>query len=194
MIASALRFGPASAAVATVLALAGCALFDTREPEAPISEGGTYLQPDTPEQVVANITAAISEMNTLNYRRSFSDEFVFQPTPTAEATFPIWSGWGVTNEEQYFSALAAAARFSSNHRLQLSDESPTPISDRLSIVDSNYELTVNHNRPETPTTFKGQLRWEIEQGSDGLWRLVRWTDRELSDMPSWSELKAAFGR
>lgn len=179
--------------IASWLCLAGCALFDTREPEPPIAEGGTYLQPDTPEQVVANVTAAISELNTLNYRRSFADEFVFQPTPTAEANFPIWTGWDVTSEEQYFSTLAAAARFGSNHRLQLSDQSPTPVSERLSIVDSNYQLTVNHNRPEIPTTFEGQLRWEIEQGGDGLWRLVGWTDRELSGMPSWSDLKAEFG-
>ncbi len=178
--------------VLVFLLTSGCALFDTRDPEQPIAEGGTYLQPDTPEQVIANVAAAISEMNTLNYRRSFSDNFEFQPTSTAEASFPIWSGWSVTSEEQYFSALSAAARFGVNHRLQLSDESPTPVSDRVSIVDSNYELTVNHNRPEIPTSFEGQLRWEIEQGTDGLWRLVRWTDRETGSNPSWSELKAEF--
>lgn len=183
---------PYGAAVAVVL-LAGCALFDTRDPEPPVAEGGTYLQPDTPEQVVANITAAVSEMNTLNYRRSFADEFSFQPSATAEASFPIWNGWDVTNEEQYFSSLAAAARFGSSHRLQLTDQSPTPVSDRVSIVDSNYELVVNHNRPEIPTAFEGQLRWEIEQGSDGLWRLVRWTDQESGNVPSWSNLKAEFG-
>ena len=183
----------APAITAVTLLLAGCALFDTREPEPPIAEGGTYLQPDTPEQVVENVTAAISELNTLNYRRSFADDFEFQPTSTAEASFPIWSGWDVTSEEQYFSALSAAARFGSNHRLQLTDRNPTPVSDRLSIVDSNYQLTVNHNRPEIPTAVEGQLRWEIEQGADGLWRLVRWTDRELGGMPSWSDLKAEFG-
>jgi hypothetical protein len=186
------RYAGIVATVVVTSLMAGCALFDTRDPEPPIVVGGTYLQPDTPEQVVANLISAVGELNTLNYRRSFSDEFVFQPTASAEASSPIWNGWGVTNEEQYFSALSAAGRFGSNHRLLLTDESPTPVSDRLSIVDSNYELTINHNRPEIPTSVEGQLRWEIEQGTDGLWRLAAWTDREVSSASSWSDLKAEF--
>ncbi len=178
--------------VAALSLLAGCSLFDTREPEQPIAEGGTYLQPDTPEQVVENIRSAVSELNTLNYRRSFSDEFSFEPTATAVANNPIFSGWSVTNEEQYFSALSSAARFSTNSFLELTDAGPTPVSERLSVVDSSYRLTVNHNRPDIPTEVSGQLRWELEQGQDGLWRLVRWTDREVGSDPSWSDLKAAF--
>ena len=36
-----------------------CSLFSTREPEAPEAEGGTFFQPDTPEQVVENIESSI---------------------------------------------------------------------------------------------------------------------------------------
>ncbi|MDX1430469.1 MAG: hypothetical protein R3282_09280 [Rhodothermales bacterium] len=171
---------------------AGCGVFGTRDPEPPITGGGTYRQPDTAEQVVSNLQSAVEELNTLNYRRSFSDGFEFTPTSTAEANNPIWSGWSVTNEEQYFSALSSAAQFSVGHELVLDNASPVPVSERMSVVDSGYTLTINHNRPDIATEFAGQLRWEIEQGDDGLWRLIRWTDRELGSNPSWSDLKAEF--
>ena len=45
-----------------------------------------------------------------------------------------------------------------------------------------------------PDTVQGRLVWEIEQGDDGLWRLQRWTDQELGNSPSWSDLKAEFGK
>lgn len=172
--------------------MSACGLFGTRDPEPPITSAGTYLQPDTPEQVIANIRSAIEELNTLNYRRSFAEEFVFQPTSTAEANRPIWNGWGVTNEEQYFSAVSSAARFSTGNVLVLDDPAATPVSERMSVVDSGYRLTLNHNRPNIPTVFEGQLRWEIEQDVDGLWRLAGWTDREVGSAATWSDLKAEF--
>lgn len=178
--------------LAAVVALSGCGIFGTRDPEPPITGGGTYLQPDTPEQVVENVQSAVEELNTLNYRRSFSDDFEFTPTSTAEANNPIFGGWSTTNEEQYFSAVASAAQFSVGHELTLDNPSAVPVSERTSVVDTGYSLTINHNRPDIPTSFAGQLRWEIEQGADGLWRLARWTDRELGTEPTWSDLKAEF--
>lgn len=183
---------PFIACAGVTLLIVGCGLFETRDAEPPLTGAGTYLQPDTPEQVVANIRSAIEELNTLNYRRSFADEFAFRPTSTAEANKPIWSGWGVTNEEQYFSAVASAAQFSTGNTLDLDDASATPVSETMSVVDSGYRLTVNHNRPGIPTVFEGQLRWEIEQGVDGLWRLAAWTDREVGSSATWSDLKAEF--
>ncbi len=178
--------------LAAVIAVSGCGVFGTRDPEPPITGGGTYLQPDTPEQVVENLRSAVEELNTLNYRRSFSDDFEFTPTSTAEANNPIFSGWSTTNEEQYFSAVASAAQFSVGHELTLDNPSAAPVSERMSVVDTGYSLTINHNRPDIPTGFAGQLRWEIEQGTDGLWRLTRWTDRELGSDATWSDLKAGF--
>ena len=187
-----MRRGIVLVCLATAGHLAGCGLFGTRDPESPITGSGTYLQPDTPEQVVANIQAAVEELNTLNYRRSFSDSLVFTPSSTAEANNPILSGWSLTNEEQYFSAVASAAQFSVGHELTLDNPSPVPVSERMSVVDTGYHLIINHNRPDIPTSYEGQLRWEIEQGVDGLWRLRGWTDRELGSEPTWSLLKAQF--
>ena len=170
-----------------------CSLFSPREPEEPIDEAGTFLQPDTPEQVVENIRAAITELNTPNYGRSLNQELVFTPSATALAQDPaIWSTWGQTEEQQYFSTMVAAAQFGVNHELILSDQTISIISESRYDLDASYTLTINHNRPDVPTSVQGRLIWVITQGEDGLWSLKEWTDREVGGVSSWSILKSEF--
>lgn len=183
---------PPTLLVFATFAAAGCGLFETRTPEPPITEGGTYLQPDTPEQVVENLQNAIREANTLNYRRSMADDLEFHPTATAEARDAIWSGWSVTEEESYYSTLVAAITQGGSLSLALNDESITAIDAQQTVVDATYVLTADHNRPEIPRVLQGRLVWLIVQNSDGLWELRSWTDREVGTEPSWSDLKAAF--
>ena len=181
-----------SAALIALALAAGCDLFATREPEEPGAETGTYLQPDTPDQVLENVRSAISELNAPNYRRSFSDAFRFQPTAEAEAKDPaIWNGWGAHQEESYFRALVEAARLTSGNELRLTDIEQTAGPERYT-VDAAYALAFNHRRPELPTTLRGRVAWSIEKGQDGLWYIASWTDNSISDAASWSDLKAAF--
>ncbi len=175
------------------LFLCSCSLFTPREPEDPIDEAGTFLQPDTPEQVIENIQAAISELNTPNYGRSINPELVFTPTATAAAQDPaIWSNWSHTEEQQYFSTMVAAAQFGSGHELQLNDQTISIISEERYEIDASYILSINHNRPDVPTMAQGRLIWVMTQGEDGLWSLKEWTDRELGGVPSWSTFKSEF--
>ena len=174
------------------IALSGCSLFSTREPEDPLTESGTFIQPDTPEQVVENLQAAVAELNTLNYRRSIAESFVFRPTATAVARESLFSSWSKNQEEQYFSAMSAAASLNSGHSLQLSDQSFTLIDAGKFLLDATYVLTINHRRTEVPVQVQGRLRWLIEQSSEGLWSLTDWTDQELGSEASWSDLKAEF--
>lgn len=181
------------AVAALVLAVSGCGMFSAREPEAPIADAGSFDQPDTPEQVVENIQDAISELNTLNYRRSLGEDLVYQPTASAEARDAIWSTWSRAQEEQYFSTLAAAAAQGGGHRLELNDRSFTLLSPERYQLDATYVLTVNHQRPDAPTRVQGRLIWLIAQRSaDGLWELAEWTDQELAATGTWSDLKAEF--
>lgn len=179
--------------LAVVLAVAsGCELFSPRTPDPPLEGGGTYLQPDTPSQVVENIQNAVAELNAQNYRRSFADDLRFEPTAAAEASDPsIWTGWGDQEEESYFRALVEAARLTADNELRLNDVDETA-GDMQHTLDATYLLTINHRRDDLPKTLQGRLVWTIEQGGDGLWRVTRWTDRSLDDAASWSDLKAAF--
>ncbi|RMH74396.1 MAG: hypothetical protein D6683_12780 [Actinomyces sp.] len=178
--------------LASLVGAAGCDVFSPRTPEPPLEAAGTYEQPDTPEQVIANLQAAVAELNTLNYRRSLAEDLTFTPTATAEARDPVWTGWGLAEEERYFSTLAAAARTGTGHRLDLNDRTLTLIDADRQVLDATYLLIVNHTRADAPTTVQGRLQWVLVRGTDGLWRLREWVDRELGSNPSWSDLKAAF--
>ena len=173
-------------------ALSGCSLFSPREPEDPLAEGGTFEQPDTPEQVIENIEASVAELNTLNYRRSLRADLVFHPTATAESREPVFANWGRPQEEQYFSAMVAAASMNTGHQLRLNDQSFTILSDSEYLLDATYVLTINHSRPDAPSEAQGRLQWIIRQDAGGLWELAEWTDQELGSNPSWSNLKAEF--
>ncbi len=173
---------------------AGCDLFAPRTPEDPITEAGTFTQPDTPDLVVDNLRAAIAEMNTANYRRSLAEDLTFEPTAVAQARDPsLWASWSRTQEVSTFTTLAEAARQSSGHALRLEDTS-IELGDTRFTLDATYVLVVRHRRPNVPDTLQGRLIWEIERGADGLWALRRWTDQELGNSPSWSDLKAEFGK
>jgi len=135
----------------------GCDLFATRAPEPPGTETGTFLQPDTPDQVLENLRFAIAELNAPNYRRSFSDDLHFQPTVEAEANDPaIWNGWGVQEEESYFRALVEAARLTSGNELRLTDVEQTAGPDRYT-VDASYVLVFNHRSAELPNRLQGRV-------------------------------------
>ncbi len=174
--------------------LVGCDVFAPRTPEAPVTEAGTFTQPDAPDLVVDNLRAAIAEMNTANYRRSIAEDLAFEPTAVAKQRDPaLWANWSSTEENSYFTTLAEAARQSEGHFLRLEDTN-TEIGDTRYTLDAAYVLIVLHRRPSVPDTVQGRLIWEIEQGEDGLWALQRWTDQEVGNSPSWSDLKAEFGR
>lgn len=173
---------------------ASCDLFSPRSPEPPIGEGGQFIQPDAPDVVVENLKAAIAEMNAANYRRSLDQDLVFEPTAVAEARdLSLWANWSHTEENGYFTAMAEAAGDASGNLLRL-DESATDLGDARYTLDANYLLVVHHRRPGAPDTVQGRLIWEITQDADGLWALKRWTDQELGASPSWSDLKAEFGK
>jgi hypothetical protein len=174
------------------LTWSGCSVFSTREPEEPLSDTGSFIQPDTPEQVIENLQSAIAELNTLNYRRSLAEDLSFQPTATAQARESVFLSWSRSQEEQYFSALVAAASLNQGHSLQLNDQTLTLLSADEFVLDATYVLSVNHRRTEVPTRVQGRLQWMLSQGEDGLWSMQDWIDQELGSEPSWSDLKAEF--
>ena len=176
-----------------LLLLMGCDALQPRTPETPETTGGTFLQPDTPEQVVENVQAAIAELNTTNYRRSFAQTLTFTPTLAAEARDgALWTTWSRTEEEGYFSTLAAAAQFASGHELRLDEQTTSIVGTDRFLLDARYTLTVQHRRTDVATSVQGRLIWTITQGDDGLWSIAEWTDRAITGNASWSDLKASF--
>lgn len=175
-----------------LMTLAGCDVFSAREPEFPVGDGGSYVQPDTPDQVVENTEAAVSTLSTSNYRRLFAPSFTFRPTPTALAREQIWSGWGRTDEDRYFTSLASALLPGGSHDLELEDATLSIASESRYIYEASYVLMVQHSRQDVPRAVSGRLVWVLTQETDGLWYISEWTDQEVENSFSWSDLKAAF--
>ena len=175
-----------------LLANAGCDLFAPRTPEPPDAGAGPFVQPDTPDLVVQNLTQSVATLNTTAYRRSLGPGFQFTPTPTALARDAFWQGWGVAEEETYFRTLVAAAQPGALYTLRLADVGTPEVSEARYVLDASYVLTATHRRPDAPTTVQGRLRWTITRAEDGLWYLTDWVDESLGAQPSWSDLKAAF--
>ena len=190
-----MQWRPRSGLLLVLLLSAGsCDLFAPRTPEEPAGGGGTFLQPDAPDVVVKNLQAAVAELNAASYRRSLHASIEFTPTAIAHARDPsLWASWGYGEENSYFTTLTEAARQQSGHTLRL-DNVTTEIGDRHYKMDANYFLLVMHSRPNVPDTVQGRLIWEIEAGEDGLWALRRWTDQQIGNASSWSDLKAEFGK
>ena len=177
-----------------IAGLVACDSFLTRTPEEPNVEGGTYIQPDDPDAVVANLTASIVELNATNYRRSLDEDMEFEPTASAQARDPsLWATWGRADENGYFTTMTEAARQGMGHLLRLTN-TRAEFGESRYLLDAQYFLVVQHRRTGVPDTVQGRLLWDIGQGSDGLWSLERWTDQQIGSNASWSDLKAEFAK
>lgn len=176
----------------SLIVLASCDVFGTRDPESPVGEAGTWLQPVAPDLVIDNLRAAVAELNTVNYRRSLDQEFEFIPTAVAYARNPDqWVNWTQSQENGYFVTVAEAAKGSSGNLLRLEDSS-TELSDTEYVLEAHYLLYIRHGSQQVADTLQGRLIWQINKKEDGLWRLTRWSDQSIGSENSWSDLKAEF--
>lgn len=182
------------------LCLVSCELFATREPEPPqLGTGGVFIQPDTPNAVLENLSNAVREMNAINYLNCLSStDYVFQPAGQGNIGDPsLWSGWGRIEEDRYFKNLASAAENLTGHSLSLEVERRDDLSPTEHRVVANYALVVNTNRntaSRVPNRITGQFVLIMKAGASGLWSITSWTDIATNPEYSWTELKAEFIR
>ena len=152
---------------------AGCDLFAPRTPEDPITEAGTFTQPDAPDLVVDNLRAAIAELNTANYRRSLAEDLTFEPTAVAQARDPsLWASWSRTEEVSFFTTLAEAARQRSGHSLRLEDAATEIIDGRHPALEQalaeQFVPNDTHLGPGVPLAACLPVPDESDQQSSGV--------------------------
>ena len=176
--------------------------FQTREPNPPESGRLSWVPPRRPEIVLENLKNAILEQNVENYLRCLSDptrnvlpfRFIADPQVAAEnpGTFEFWTR---DDERAYFSQLRAFLPDDSLHFLSLVPVQFTQYADSALFVQ-NYTLTVRHTqqRQGVPGQVAGQARFWMGMDQFGDWSIYRWEDRSLGDQPTWSVLKAIFGK
>jgi len=183
--------------------LVGCTNpFSTRDPEQPTSGGLSWVPPRRPEIVLENLKTAILEQNIENYLRCLSDStrqarpyrFIADPQVASEnpGTFENWTR---EDERAYFSQLRAQLPPDSLRFLTLVPVQTTQYADSALFIQ-NYTLTVRHTQQDhgVPGVVSGQARFWMGTDQFGDWAIYRWEDRALGAAPTWSALKAIFGK
>ncbi len=182
--------------------LASCGIFETRNPEAPAQTSSNYNPPVNASDVFGNMQYAFSDLNTVNYLKSFSDSvsarrtFSFEPTPQARSQYiGVFLSWTKQSEQQYFdnmkskipSGSAAAVSFSLT---------PISIQPDSAQYDADYQLSVPHTQANIPKIFKGRAQFYLLRDPvSSTWSIWRWIDfPDAQNDTSWSDLKGAFAQ
>ncbi len=173
-----------------LVVVSGCTKnpFSTRDSEPPITTGGTYTEPFTPDIAVENLYHAYNERNIGNFTRVFADSFQFtfdflnigQPGEVNQI---------LLNEETRITENI----FRAVDTLILTwDFSQTDIEDdSTGVFYRAYEIDVVTTDTATDTTtYLGEAIFYLRVRDDARWEVVRWEDRHLAgDEFSWADLK-----
>jgi hypothetical protein len=190
------------AVLLTTLLLSSCNIFETRTPQSPAQTSSNYKPPINASDVFDNMQNAFSDLNTVNYLKSFSDSttsgrtFVFEPSPQARSQYiGVFINWTRQSEQQYFdnmrSKIAAGSTASLSFTLN-----PTSIQSDSAQYDADYQLTVPHTQANIPKVFQGRAQFFlIKDPVNSTWNIWRWIDlRNAQNDTSWSDLKGAFAQ
>jgi len=176
--------------------------FSTREPEEPKTQQSSWIQPTSPSYVMVNLKNAIAEKNITNYLRSLADtsnsqkQFRYVADPAvANANPSLFDHWGLDNEQTFINQLMLFLPKDSTSRLSLVLKSENTFQDSVVLVQ-DYHLVTNHTCKETecPRVMDGQAEFHLIRTAEDLWYIYLWIDHSVGDSPTWSKLRAYFGK
>jgi len=188
--------------LAAVVLTAGCKTpFSTREPEEPITSQSTWVQPTSPALVMVNLRTAVAERNSLNYLRCLADtglvpvSFAYQPESAVGAANPgLFLRWDKESERNFLNQLFAFLPSDSVSSLSMTLIRESTFQDSVILVQE-YVLTVAHRRQqEAPKQMRGQAEFRLVRSSEELWYIRGWADYATGSHPTWSALRAYFGK
>ena len=178
-----------------ILNLAGCDIFEVRNPENPSDNKSGYSVPIEPQDVIQNIITAFSERNANDYRKNFASgpplvdrDFFFAPSGNVLSSFP--SNWTVEEEFQYFNNLITRAQQDIPITLTFSNEFFDLRADS-SIYSAEYFISIPVLNAE-PKLYEGSIRFTIITDINAAWVIYFWEDIAKAGAKSWSELKIEF--
>jgi len=182
--------------------VAGCGIFDTREPESPSQLSSSFIPPSDPPIVFQNMINAFRDLNTVNYLRSFSDSsmgtapFHFEPSSQSKAKYAaVFAGWNRQSEQQYFEAMKAQLMPGTTMVLEFFSLTQQGISADSAQYETTYRLSVPHAVPGVPVQANGRAQFVLAPDRSRSWTVIRWID--LAQNPTdftWSDLKGTFGQ
>lgn len=181
--------------IITVLSIASCDLFETRDAETPDQPRSNFEQAIEPEKVLLNLVNSLKDRNVVNYTACLSDSsysgrtFTFSPSAGAASQYPeLVNDWDKSKEENYFNNLTTRIPDDAEITLTFSNDSYNQPGDSA-IFTATYTLTVPQNENSIPTNYSGEMRLSLIRDSRSLWSIYYWSDIKKDENPSWSELK-----
>lgn len=195
-----------------VLLLSSCGIFDTREPEPPMTGNGFIWVDATSYQILLNnFEGSVEALDAENYKRVFISEsdslvpsgtdsyaFVYNPSldPTSRV---IFTNWDTESERNYLSRLKSLLVTSARLGLELKNVVTQQSTPNRVIVSADYTLAIPAGTSEVlPNTVTGAMTLQLrlvktERGTQE-WRIVNWLDQDPKGGKaySWTDLKANF--
>jgi len=176
--------------------------FATRDPEPPKNQQSTWIQPSSAAYVLINLRNAVAEKNTQNYLRCLADtqkvakRFLYIPEPTVHAANPgVFRQWGYEEERIYLNQLLLYLPPDSVSKLVLTPLKESVYQDSV-ILMQEYELTLQHQRQGQVglRVTAGQIEFRLIRSLENEWYIHRWTDFATASKPTWSAVRAEFGK
>lgn len=181
-----------------ILLLAGCGLFETRDPEPPSSGSSTFVPPTSPDLVIDNLEDAVAEKSAENYLRCLVDtlnsdqRYTFIPTAAAAGRYATtFASWSLQSERAWFAAMKAFAEDGAPASLTLTGAFSVIAADSA-IYEGRYDLTWQHGVSGLAETVRGSLQFIMHTDRNSIWSITRWTDFPINDETAWSEWKGRF--
>ncbi|MBI2427937.1 MAG: hypothetical protein HYV29_03930 [Ignavibacteriales bacterium] len=176
-------------------------MFDTRDPENPVTDNQTLPPPLTKEALYSNFQNSLQQKNLAEYEKLFADsathkqQFLFIPNQSAAVRYSsIFPTWNKTSEVDYFRNIITSIGASSIQFTTTSSPQIITYQSDSALYTIQYSLFVPHNRPGTTTQFEGRSELYMSPNKNNIWVIYRWIDFETKKDSSWSELKGQFAK
>ncbi len=185
-----------------VLPIFGCKNpFQLRSPEPPEKSLTRRVPATQPDMVLTNLKNAIAEKNLENYMKCLVDslpggkKFHFVADPSSQIQNPgLFENWTIESEKRYANYLFSQIPKDSTAHLDFKVTKEYIIQD-TTFFQGDYTLLLRHKLDEKqyPRKAVGRAEFRLCQ-VQGEWFIFYWEDRGDGQEPSWSDVKAAFGK
>lgn len=175
--------------------------FQLRKPEPPKQSETRRVPATQPEVVLSNLKNAIANRNLENYMKCLADslpggkKFRFVADPTSQIQNPgLFDRWTLASEKRYANYLFSQIPKDSTAHLDFKVTKEYILQD-TTFFQGDYTLSVHHklDKKQYPRQAVGRAEFHLCQ-VQGEWFIFYWEDRGNGKEPSWSDVKAAFGK
>ena len=179
-----------------------CNLFDTRDPENPVTDNQSLPAATDERILMQNFLTAFQQKNIQEYEKLFADtiahsrSFVFVPNQSAAARYgAVFATWNKTFEVDYFRNMTGSTSASSAPQITITyPVQPVKYQSDSVVYTVDYTLFVPHSRAGITDQFAGRSELTMSPNKNNIWVIYRWIDYETKKDSSWSELKGLFSK